>query len=397
MSLSTESQSPAADLSNWRTTPFNEWAFRNVRSIVRVAEIESAPGNALVLPENPISLDAFALRLPNGSSLTLEGFLRATATDGVVVLQDGRIVFEVYANGTTQQTPHILMSATKSVVGLITGILVARGDLDLDASVSNYVPEIAASAYGNATIRQLLDMRTGVVLDDDQQRIYAAASGWDPVAAGDPPDLHRFYESMPAASVRHGGPFAYVSANTDLLGWVIERATGRSFAELAGDLLWKPMGAEGETYITVDSEGAPRCTGGLCATLRDFARLGQLVLMKGRRGSNQIVPEPWIDDIAGNGSAEAWREGQWAQNFEAISRNMRYRSGWYVIDDAPQVLFAMGIHGQNLFVDRANGMVIAKLSSQAEPIDPQAIWLTHQAVPEFRRCVVGDTARHVAG
>lgn len=392
MPLSTESEQPVANLSNWRTAPFNQWAFHNVRSIIDVAEIASSPDNALALPEASRALENFALRLPNGSSLNLEGFLRATATDGVVILRNGSVAFEFYANGTTKATPHILMSATKSVTALVTGILHHKGVLNVDAPVSDYVPEIAATAYRGATIRHLLDMRTGVVLDDEQQNAYAAASGWDPVAAGDTPNFHDFYANLTAAAARHGGPFAYVSANTDLLGWVIERAAKRSFAELAGDLLWKPMGAEGEAYITVDHKGAPRCTGGLCATVRDFARLGQLVLMEGRRGSHQLVPEGWIDDMAENGDAEAWRTGQWAGNFASISKNMRYRSGWYVIDDTPQILFAMGIHGQNLFVDRANRMVIAKVSSQNQPIDPQAIWLTHKAVSEFARCLGAGTA-----
>jgi CubicO group peptidase (beta-lactamase class C family) len=336
-------------------------------------------------------LDAFALKLPNGSSLNLDGFLRATATDGVVIVQDGRVVFEVYANGTTRDTPHILMSATKSVTGLVTGILHHQGVLNVDAPVSDYVPEVAATAYRGATVRHLLDMRTGIVLDDAQQQAYADASGWDPVSPGKTPNFHDFYANLAAAPAAHGGPFAYVSANTDLLGWVIKRAAKRSFAELAGELLWKPMGADGEAYITVDRKGAPRCTGGLCATVRDFARLGQLVLMKGRRGSDQIVPEAWIDDMADGGEHDAWRTGQWASNFASISNNLRYRSGWYVIDDAPQILFAMGIHGQNLFVDRANKMVIAKVSSQGEPVVPQAIWLTHKAVSEFAR-VLGEGA-----
>ena len=387
MPLSTESEYPTANIANWRTAPFNQWAFHNVRSILEVAEIASASDDALALVENPRPFDGFALRLPNGSSLNLEGFLSATATDGVVILQDGRVVFEFYANGTTPATPHILMSATKSVTGLVTGILNHRGDLDVDAPVSDYVPEVSGTAYHGASIRHLLDMRTGVVLDDDQQRAYAEASGWDPVAPGTTPNFHDFYAGLTAAPARHGGPFAYVSANTDLLGWVIERATNRRFAELAGDLLWKPMGADGETYITVDRNGAPRCTGGFCTTVRDFARHGQLVLMKGRRGSSQIVPESWIEDMSGHGDAEAWRTGQWAGNFASISKNMRYRSGWYVIDEAVQILFAMGIHGQNLFVDRANNIVIAKVSSQGEPINPQAIWLTHKAVSEFARCL----------
>jgi CubicO group peptidase (beta-lactamase class C family) len=170
---------------------------------------------------------------------------------------------------------------------------------------------------------------------------------------------------------------------------VIERATGRSFASLVGALLWKPMGASGETFITVDAKGAPRCTGGFCATLRDFARLGQLVLSEGARDSHQIVPADWIEDIRHNGDADAWREGQWAASFAAISRNMHYRGGWYVINDMPQLMFAMGIHGQNLFVDAANQMVIAKVSSWAQPVEGQSIWLTHKAVSEFARCLAG--------
>ncbi|CCE06349.1 putative Beta-lactamase family protein; 6-aminohexanoate-dimer hydrolase [Bradyrhizobium sp. STM 3843] len=380
--------SPAsANLSNWRTVPYSRRAFHNIRAILPVADIESAPGSAWPLPARPIGFDDFALKLPNGSKLDLQGFLKATATDGLIVLHDGRIAFEFYDGGLDRETPHILMSATKSITGLMAGILADRGELDIEAEVTTYVPEIAATAYRGATIRQLLDMRTGVVLDAAGLQAYADASGWEPLAPGTSADLHSFYETMRAQAKPHGGPFAYVSANTDLLGWVVERATGRSFASLIGTLLWKPLGASGETYITVDAKSAPRCTGGFCATLRDFARLGQLVLSNGRRDSNQIIPEGWIADIRHNGDAEAWREGQWRDSFAAISKNMHYRSGWYVINDAPQLLFAMGIHGQNLFVDSVNNLVIAKVSSWAQPVEPQSIWLTHKAVAEFARCI----------
>ena len=385
--MSTDPVPASADLSNWRTAPFSRWAFRNIRSILPAAEIESAPGSAWAFQARPCPFDGFGVKLPNGSVLDLQGFLTATATDGLIVLHQGRIAFEFYDGGLDRDTPHILMSATKSITGLVAGILAGQGELDLDAEVTAYVPEVAATAYRGATVRQLLDMRAGVVLDAGALQAYADASGWEPLAAGATADLHRFYETMRAKAVPHGGPFAYVSANTDLLGWVIERAAGRSFASLVGSLLWKPMGASGETFITVDANGAPRCTGGFCATLRDFARLGQLVLSDGRRDSLQIVPARWIDDIRHNGDAEAWRTGQWAGNFAAISKNMHYRSGWYVINDTPQLQFAMGIHGQNLFVDAANQMVIAKLSTWAQPVDGQAIWLTHKAVAEFARCL----------
>ncbi|MGJ4910990.1 serine hydrolase domain-containing protein [Bradyrhizobium sp. HKCCYLS2033] len=376
-----------ADLSNWRTAPFSRWAFHNIRAILPVADVESAPGSAWPLPASPVAFEDFSVRLPKGGTLDLDGFLKATATDGLLILHDGRIVFERYDGGTDRDTPHILMSATKSITGLMVGILAGRGELDIDAEVTRYVPEVAATAYRGATIRQLLDMRAGVVFDGAGLQAYADASGWEPAAPGTTPNLHDFFATMRAQSAPHGGAFSYVSSNTDLLGWAIERATGRSFASLVSTLLWKPMGASGEAFITLDRKGAPRCTGGFCATLRDFARLGQLVLSGGRRGSHAIIPEAWLDDIRHNGDVQAWRDGQWRDSFAAISRNMHYRSGWYVINDQPQLMFAMGIHGQNLFVDAANGIVIAKVSSWAQPVDGQAIWLTHQAVAEFARCL----------
>lgn len=239
-----------------------------------------------------------------------------------------------------------------------------------------------------ATVRHLLDMRAGIVLEHDAQRAYNVATNWSPLPAGQVlTGLHRFFETLTTPPRAHGGAFSYVSANTDLLGWVLERATGQSFASLLSALLWKPMGAEDGAYITLDRDGAPRCTGGLCATARDLARLGQLLVQEGRTGSLEVVAAEWIDDIENNGDREAWRTGEFAASFGR--RSMSYRSGWHVIRDAPRTLFAMGIHGQNLFIDRANRLVIAKMSSQASPIDPAAIALTHRAVAEIRRCVLG--------
>jgi CubicO group peptidase (beta-lactamase class C family) len=391
MSLASEENPPVteqANRSNWRNTPFSRWAFRNIRDILPVADIGDSAGNPMELPARPLTFEQFRLASGSGSSMSLEHVLRATATDGFVILFDGRVVYEFYDHDTSAHTPHIVMSASKSVVGLIAGILQGNGDLDADAPVSHYIPEVAATAYRGATVRHLLDMRAGNVLDERQSRAYAAATNWEPPVEGETPiGLHTFFENLTAAAQKpHGGSFSYVSANTDLLGWVIERATGNRFASLAAELLWKPMGAEHAAYITVDRDGAPRCTGGLCATTRDFARIGQLMVMNGSRGGIEVVPSGWIDDIADQGDPEAWKQGEFAAFFGG--RNMSYRSGWYVINDEPKTLFAMGIHGQNLFVDRHNRIVIAKLSSQNAPIDYQATALTHRAVGEIRRCLL---------
>jgi CubicO group peptidase (beta-lactamase class C family) len=376
-----------ADLSNWRKSPFNRWAFNHVREIVSSVDIAHLPANVWQLPTAPLLLDQFRLKSPNGSSMELRSFQQATATDSLVVLHNGRIVYEFYDNGSTQHTPHILMSATKSVVGLLVGILSRNGHIDVDATVSTYVPEIAATAYQGATIQQLLDMQTGIVLDETHARAYAQASNWDPPPVGAAPmDLHSFFAQMTIEHRPHGGPFRYVSANTDLLGWAIERSTGETFASLVSKLIWIPMGAENSAYITVDRQGAPRCTGGLCATARDFARLGQLMLQQGRRDLAAVIPDDWISDIAENGDPQAWQEGEFAAAFGRAG--MSYRNGWYVTQTQPRLLFAMGIHGQNLFVDKTNAIVIAKLSSQHDPIDHKALPLTHRGVAEIRRCLL---------
>ncbi len=382
-------ESPLADLSNWRLPPSNAWAFHHIESILPVVEVANDPGQAWSLPVAPRSLDGFELKLAAGRTIGWSAFLQATHTDALVVLLDGRIVHESYANGMDGSSRHILMSATKSVVGLLAGILAGRGDLDLDVPVATYVPELAGGAYETATARQLLDMRfTPDFSQSDLDRYHAAPGLMPPSPYHASAGLHAFFTSLKAAHRPYSGAFRYNSANTDLLGWAMERASGRPLAALLSELLWKPMGAERAAALVTDRAGAPWCTGGLCATARDLARIGQLVVDGGARGADQVIPASWIDDIAHGGDPEAWATGEFAAAFAHAP--MRYRSCWYVLDRQPQLLYAMGVYGQNLFVDRANRLVIAKLSSQPVPTPPGMIGLTHLAVPEIRRCMLAS-------
>jgi len=366
-----------ADRSNWRSPLHSRWAFRHIDEIIPTAPIENDPSDISELVE--------ANERGSGSLLP-KLLLNAIRTDAVVVLRDGKLVFEWYARGNNAHTPHILMSATKAVIGLLAGMLHQTGDLDLDAEVSIYVPEIATTLYRGATLRNLLDMRARIPLEPEQQRAYEVATNWEPAASGEQgADLVSFLQGLTAPHQAHGGPFSYISANTDLLGWAIERATGQTIAALLSARLWKPMGAEDRAYITLDRKGLARCAGGLCATARDFARLGQLIVDNGQRGERQIVPAPVISDITDNGDADAWKNGEWGKSFASISTNMRYRSGWYLVDDQPKTMFAMGIHGQNLFIDRAHRIVVAKLSSWKQRIDYVPLWATHRGFERLQR------------
>jgi hypothetical protein len=352
-------------LANWRSAPFNRWAFHHVRELVPWADIAHDP--ARVRPLAPRALD-----LPQ----EFEAFLRETDTDGMAIVHRGRLVFERYANGMTEETPHILMSVSKSMLGL----LVREIALDEKRRVTDFIPELAGTAYRDATLRHLLDMRAGIVWDEDYLATsgpiieYRKATGWNPLAPGDAPsDLRSFYNKL-TNTEPHGGPVHYVSPNSDLLGWIVERATGRRYAELMSERVWKKAGAEHSAYITVDRLGAPRAAGGMCVTLRDLARVGQWLI--------EARPA-FLEELETAGDPRAWAAGDLAKYYPGLP--MRYRSHWYALEGEAPLVFGMGIHGQNLFVDRANGIVIAKLSSQATPLDAARMGLTMRAVSQLRK------------
>jgi CubicO group peptidase (beta-lactamase class C family) len=355
-----------ATLANWRSPPFSRWAFQHVRELIPSADIANDPAKVLPLAPAPVDLG-------------VEDELAATDTDALVVLHRGKLVYERYANGMAADTPHILMSVSKSMLGLLAGVLAEKGVLDLERDVTQIVPELARTAYRGASVRQLLDMRAGILWDEDYHAVsgpiveYRKSTNWNPLGPGETPsDLRSFFEKLKEKDANHGERFHYVSPNTDLLGWVIERAAGRRYADLMSELVWKPAGAERSAYITVDRLGAPRCAGGMCVTLRDLARVGLWVLEQGK-----------TERFEREGDSQAWAAGDMAPYYPGLP--MRYCSQWYVVEGKAPLAFGMGIHGQNLFVDRVNGLVIAKLSSQAMPMDAERIALTMRAVSELRK------------
>ena len=366
-------------LANWRTGPFNRWALQHVREVVPSAEIAHDPEDVWRLEVGGADL----------SGLGLERVLAETATDALVVLHRGRVVYESYANGMTARTPHILMSVSKSVLGVVAAILAGQGRFDTAAPVVSLIPEVAGSAYGGATLGQLLDMRAGILFDENYEAVsgaiiaYRKAQGWNPLEPGETAtDLRGFFPSLGEGDGPHGGRFHYVSPNTDLLGWALERASGERYADLVSRVLWAPMGAGRDAYITVDRLGAPRCAGGVCTTARDLALLGQLIVQGGAREGRQIVPAAWIEDVVSNGDAGAWARGDFAHLCPGVG--MHYRDKWYVTREARPMLFGLGVNGQNLFVDRAGEIVVAKFSSQASALDVPAIEATMGLVAGIR-------------
>lgn len=377
-------------LSNWRRAPFNRWGFQHVREIVPSADIPADPNDLWSLPPVATNIsNDLIVQDETGDAIEFGRFLSATNTDAFILVHQGRTLVEQYANGMTRDTPHILMSVSKSMLGLLAGTLASKGFLDIDADAVRYIPELNGSAFEGASIRHLLDMRSGLDFNEDYLATsgeiiqYRKATNWDPVELGEiPSNLRTFLPTLKECSDPHGGDFNYTSPCTDLLGWIIERATKQRFADLFAQWIWKPLGAAKSAYITVDGLGAPRCAGGICMTAMDLARVGQLIVQGGRRNQHQIVPEEWLEDIVLGGDPEVWNNGQFASYWPG--RYMHYRSQWYVERGPKPLLSGFGIHGQHLFVDPDRAIVIAKLSSGPVPIDAKQIALTAHAVDAIR-------------
>ena len=371
-----------ASLANWRKAPYCHWAFHHVREIIPSAKISNDPTDVWELESGTIDT----------SSLDLDDVMVKTDSDAVVVLHKDKLVHETYRNGMTSRDPHILMSVSKSILGLVAGTLVERGELAENDLVTKYVPELANTAYAGAKVRDLLDMRAGVLFEEDYLATegpvidYRFAANWNPVPKDYvASDLRSFMSSLTGPDGPHGGRFHYVSPNTDLLAWVFERATGIRYADLVSERLWRPLGAEAAGYITVDRIGGARAAGGKCFLARDLARVGMMMANGGQRDGKQVVPASWLEDIIKNGDPQAWKDGDFYNKMG--QREIHYRSKWYIKRDAEPLIFGVGIHGQFLFVDPARKLSVAWFASRNSPLDTLSFEKTLATIEKMRALV----------
>ena len=366
--------SPAADdrrvtLANWQYGPHNRWAFQHVREIiptVRVSrgELEATPLRSAVKPLQAIEFEV------NGERRTVLEMLALSYTDGFLVLHRGDLVYERYWNGLAPERPHLLWSVSKSIAGVLAGTLVADGTLDLERDVESYVPELAQSGWAGNRVRDVLDMQTtsNWVEDYDDPlssvRRQDASNGLLPLPEefADLPRGNYFFLPTIGRDAARAGTFIYKSGDTDVAGWAMERASGERLADLLSARLWSRMGAEFDAYYTVDPSGSVLASGGLNATLRDIARLGQLMLDEGMANGRRVVPAAWIEDIATERNSAAWERGPHSDYGPG-----GYRSFWWHTANAHGAYYAHGVHGQWIYVDPSAEIVIAKLSSHPEP------------------------------
>ena len=360
---------PQATLANWREHPHSVWGFTHVDSLLPVATITA--GASSPLPQAaPLDLARVMVEW-NGTRLSAAETLAETFTDGFLLLKDGAAIAEHYASQRPDDR-HIVFSVSKSITAALAGVLVEQGLLDPSAPVLHYVPEAKGSAYADCTLRHVLDMTVSIRFIEDyldpegDVARYRVAMGWNPPGALKGEEgLHAFLVRLPKGDHPHGQRFHYVSPNSDMLGWIVERAAGATVAELLSRHIWQPMGMAHDAFITLDRFGAPRTAGGICTSLADLARFGEMMRGGGAWHGRRIIPQAWVDDILHGGDSLAWSRGDMA----ALFPQGRYRSKWYVPEPSSAVLCAIGIHGQWIYVDHDAGMVAVKQSSQPIPAD----------------------------
>ena len=328
--------------------------------------------------------------VPTGQTepITWRESLDLNYTDGVVILHRGRIVYERYFDNLTPEGVHAVMSVTKSFTGTLAAVLVAEGKLDPTKLVSYYLPELASSGFGDATVREVMDMTTAIRYSEDytdpNAEIWAFSAAGNPMVdhpAGTPQGYHDYLRTVRKDGT-HGERFGYRTVNADVLGWIVERVGGASVAEQLQSRIWGRMGMEQDAYYQVDAQGVPFAGGGLNAALRDLARFGQMMLQDGRWHGRQILPSEVIEDIRFGGNKAPFEASEYGTKLPGWS----YRNMWWISNNADGAYMARGVHGQAIYVDPAADMVIVRLASNPQASNTHNDYLSlpaYQAVADY--------------
>jgi CubicO group peptidase (beta-lactamase class C family) len=350
---------------SFRIFPELRWAWSNIRQLVPTVNVWRGAGPASVLPRAEQDIGASASVTMDGRPMTFGRMLGETYADGIAVLHRGKLIYERYFGALKPHKPHIAMSVTKSFTGTLAGILVAEGKIDPQAPVTDYVPELKASAFGDARVHEAMDMTTGLeyteVYTDRNSGVFGLrrANGMAPIEPGYEGATNIFdFLCTQKKQGEHGKAFAYKTVNSDVLAWIVRRASGMTLSDLLSERIWIPMGAEEDAHYHVDRIGTESGGGGLSTTLRDLARFGETIRNHGRFNGRQIVPSQFVEEVARGGDPAKFKPAGYT-----TLPGGSYRHQWWITHNAHGAYMARGVHGQGIYIDPKAEMVIARYAS----------------------------------
>ena len=350
---------------SFRSFPELRWAWSNIRQLVPTVNVWRGAGPASVLPREEHDIGPSASVTMDGRPMTFERVLEETYADGIAVLHRGKLIYERYFGALKPHKPHIAMSVTKSFTGTLAGILVAEGKIDPQAPVTDYVPELKASAFGDARVQEAMDMTTGLeyteVYTDKNSGVFGLrrANGMAPIEPGYEGATNIFdFLCTQKKQGEHGKAFAYKTVNSDVLAWICRRASGMTLSDLLSERVWIPMGAEEDAHYHVDRIGTESGGGGLSTSLRDLARFGETIRNHGRFNGRQIVPSQFVEEVARGGDPAKFKPAGYT-----TLPGASYRHQWWITHNAHGAYMARGVHGQGIYIDPKAEMVIARYAS----------------------------------
>jgi CubicO group peptidase (beta-lactamase class C family) len=339
--------------------PFNRWMLQNTSRIARTTSLLFKRPSASPIPERPNAALLNTLVTVNGAPVTIADYADKSFTDALVVVKNGQLVAQWYGDGMTASTPHYIASVTKSVTGLIAELLIAQGRLDDSRTVKSYVPELADSAFGDATVRDLLDMKVNVGGGETSGAADVAdAALWSTMALKGRQSVYQTLAGVKADGPKDGN-FHYASMTTEAAGWVITKAAGEPYERLASELVWSKLGLQDDIVQPIDPAGKVYSSTGVTISARDLAKLGLMVANRGKVNGRQVFPAKVIDRLYEYGDARAWQNGNFKSN--AVVRS--YRSYWYQLAGDDHALTALGVYGQALYVNPTRRLVMVRFSS----------------------------------
>jgi CubicO group peptidase (beta-lactamase class C family) len=315
--------------------------------------LRNFPAMERIFPGNVVKAGRRVRPLPDGAPLPLpkdeiDAFMAAQNVAGLIVVQDGKVRLERYALGYSREGRWTSFSVAKSVTSTLVGAAIRDGYIkSLDDPVTRYIPDLAGGGYDGVTVRQILTMTSGVRWNEDYTdpnsdvaRMFAEAvpAGMDPTVA--------YMRKLPRVDPP-GAKFVYKTGETNLIGVLVRRATGRKLADYLSEKVWKPAGMERDAFWMTDQTGAEVSGCCLSVSLRDYARIGLLTL----EGGKGIVPEGWFAD---------------ATRTHVTFPGGGYGYQWWTF---PGGYAAQGIFGQAILVDPANRIVIAISSAWPKASD----------------------------
>ena len=312
-------------------------------------------GRVAELSEN-LQDDVFpATYTMRGKEKSFDALREALHWQGIVVLRDGQLIYEEYYRGNSRQDHHIEMSVTKSLTSILFGSARDQGHFqDLNALVTDYVPELDGTGYENVTIQQVLDMTSGVRFVEDYDDLNSDVVRM--IVAFLRGSVDAF--TMSAVNERDPGTFHhYASIDTHVLGWVLRNGTGKSYQQLFEELLWSKIGAESDAKFLVDTTGVPLAFGGANLTLRDLARIGQMMANGGvSLTGERVVSSDWVLQSTTPDTPQS----QPGYENEFSSYPLGYKNQWWIPNERwGNDFLAIGIYGQYLYINPQENIVIA--------------------------------------